>query len=61
MFQFPISSFFKMEQLYYFKFTVGHCRTHLCSEAMVDCVGKPQIFIQCSCLIAPLPGYDSAL
>ena len=38
-----------------------HCRTHgpqnLYSETVVDCVGKPQIFIQCSCLIAPVPGY----
>ena len=32
-----------------------------CPEAVVDCVGKPWIFIQCSCLIAPLCGYQSAL
>ena len=30
-------------------------------EAAVDCVGKPWILIQCSCLIAPLCGYESAL
>ena len=30
-------------------------------EAVVDCVGKPRIFIQCSCLIVPLHGYESAL
>ena len=30
-------------------------------EAVVDCVGKPWIFIQCSYLIAPPRGYESAL
>ena len=30
-------------------------------EAVVDCVRKTHIFIQCSCLIAPLIGYESAL
>ena len=34
---------------------------NLCPEAVVDCVGKPQIFIQCSCLIAPPRDYESAL
>ena len=34
---------------------------NLCQEAVVDCVGKPWIFIQCSCLIAPPCGYESAL
>ena len=34
---------------------------HLWPEAAVDCVGKPLIFIQCSCFIAPLCGYESAL
>ena len=34
---------------------------NLCPEAVVDCVGKSWIFIQCSCLIAPLNGYESAL
>ena len=34
---------------------------NLCPEALVDCVGKPRIFIQCLCLIAPLCGYESAL
>ena len=34
---------------------------NLCPEAVVDCVGKPQISIQCSCLIAPSRGYESAL
>ena len=34
---------------------------NLCLEAVVDCVGKPWIFFQCSCLIAPLRGYGSAL
>ena len=29
----------------------------LCSVAVVDCLGKTQILIQCSCLIAPLHGY----
>ena len=33
----------------------------LCLEAVVDRVGKPWIFIQCSCLIAPLRSYESAL
>ena len=33
----------------------------LCPEAVVDCVGKPRISIQCSCLIAPPRGYGSAL
>ena len=28
---------------------------------MVDCVGKPRIFIQCTCLIAYPCGYESAL
>ena len=27
----------------------------------VDCVSKPRIFIQCSCLIGPPRGYESAL
>ena len=35
--------------------------TNLCLEAVVDCVGKPRIFIQCSCLIATLHGDESAL
>ena len=34
---------------------------NLCSEAVVDCVGKPRILIQCSCLIAPPRGHESAL
>ena len=34
---------------------------NLCPEAVVDCVGKPRIFIQYSCLIAPRRGYVSAL
>ena len=34
---------------------------NLCLEVVVDCVGKPRIFIQCSCLIAPPRGYESAL
>ena len=34
---------------------------NLCPKTLVDCVGKPRIFIQCSCLIAPLCGYESAL
>ena len=33
----------------------------VCLEAVVNCVGKPWIFIQYSCLIAPLRGYESAL
>ena len=32
-----------------------------CPEAVVDCFGKPRIFIQCSCLIAPPRGRESAL
>ena len=34
---------------------------NLCPEANVNCVGKPQMFIQCSCLIAPLCCYESVL
>ena len=34
---------------------------NLCPEPVVDCVSKPRIFIQCSCLIAPLRSYESAL
>ena len=34
---------------------------NLRQNAVVDCVGKPLIFIQCSCLIAPPRGYKSAL
>ena len=33
----------------------------LCPEAVVDCVGKLRIFIQCSRLIAPPRSYESAL
>ena len=32
-----------------------------CPEAVVDCVGKPRIFIQWLCLTALLRGYDSPL
>ena len=31
--------------------------SYLCSETVVDGLGKAQIFIQCSCLNAPLCGY----
>ena len=31
---------------------------NLCTETVVDCVSKPRIFIQCSCMIAPPRGYD---
>ena len=31
---------------------------NLCMETVVDCVSKPRIFIQCSCPIAPLRGYE---
>ena len=31
---------------------------NLCTETVVDCVGKPQIFIEHSCLIAPPHGYE---
>ena len=34
---------------------------NLCPEAVVDCVGKPRTFIQCSPLIAPPHSYESAL
>ena len=34
---------------------------NLCPEVVVDCVGKQRIFNKCSCLIAPLCGYESAL
>ena len=34
---------------------------NLCPEAVGDCVGKPRISIQCSCLIAPPLCYESAL
>ena len=34
---------------------------NVCPEAVVDCDGKPRIFIQCSCLIASPRGYESAL
>ena len=34
---------------------------NLCPEVVVDCVGKPRIFIQYSCLITPPRGYESAL
>ena len=33
---------------------------NLCLEAVVDCVGKQKISIQCSCLIAPPRGYQCA-
>ena len=32
--------------------------TNLCTETVVDCVSKPRIFIQCSCMIAPPRGYE---
>ena len=31
---------------------------NLCTETVVDCVSKPWIFIQCSCMIAPPRGYE---
>ena len=34
---------------------------NLCPEAVVDCVGKTRIFIQCPCLFALPRGYESAL
>ena len=34
---------------------------NFCVYTMVDCVYKPRIFIQCSCLIASRRGYESAL
>ena len=30
---------------------------NICPEAVVHCLGKPRLFISCSCLIAPLRGY----
>ena len=35
--------------------------SNLFLQTVVDCVCKPWIFIQCSCLIAPLRGYESEL
>ena len=45
------------------KYIVVHTvpKLSLYLEAVVDCVSKPRIFIQCSRLIAPLCGYESAL
>ena len=34
---------------------------NLCLEAVVVCVGKSRISIQCSCFTTPLNGYESAL
>ena len=58
---FPLFLYKTSEKNIWFQTIIVPTVPKLMFRAAVDCVGKPRILIQCSCLIAPLRDHESAL